>query len=159
MVLYGEDYAASAARELAEELGIVGVELVEHAHFLYDAPESRLWCTAYSAVSDAPLVLQPEEVLEARFISVEQALEEPVSCLTARTPWRPCSAIWRHSTEVPRRAQGVANPPVDDAIRYLASADFAGKLRRLSSRTPVRSQRCPCQSGASRSAVAGQSLS
>ncbi|WP_277053234.1 NUDIX hydrolase [Zestomonas thermotolerans] len=77
MVLYGEDYAASAARELAEELGIVGVELVEHAHFLYDAPESRLWCTAYSAVSDAPLVLQPEEVLEARFISVEQALEEP----------------------------------------------------------------------------------
>ncbi|WP_155943565.1 NUDIX hydrolase [Zestomonas thermotolerans] len=76
MVLYGEDYAASAARELAEELGIVGVELVEHAHFLYDAPESRLWCTAYSAVSDAPLVLQPEEVVEARFLSLDQALAE-----------------------------------------------------------------------------------
>lgn len=76
MVLYGEDYAASAARELAEELGIVGVELVEHAHFLYDAPESRLWCTAYSAVSDAPLVLQPEEVVEARFLSLGQALAE-----------------------------------------------------------------------------------
>ena len=76
MVLYGEDYAASAARELAEELGIVGVELVEHAHFLYDAPESRLWCTAYSAVSDAPLVLQPEDVVEARFLSLDQALAE-----------------------------------------------------------------------------------
>ena len=35
--------------ELAEELGIVDAELVEHAHFLYDAPESRLWCMAYSA--------------------------------------------------------------------------------------------------------------
>ena len=76
MVLEGEDYRLSAERELAEELGIVDADLVEHAHFLYDAPESRLWCMTYSAVSDAPLVLQPEEVLEARFISVEQALEE-----------------------------------------------------------------------------------
>ncbi|AYC34488.1 NUDIX hydrolase [Pseudomonas cavernae] len=76
MVLEGESYADSAARELAEELGISGVELVEHAHFLYDAPESRLWCMAYSAVSDAPLVLQPEEVLEARFIPLTEALAE-----------------------------------------------------------------------------------
>ncbi|MNN68153.1 hypothetical protein D3C81_1838370 [compost metagenome] len=30
----------------------------------------------YSAVSDAPLRLQPEEVSEARFISLEQAEEE-----------------------------------------------------------------------------------
>jgi len=76
MVLESESYAESAARELAEELGIKDVPLVEHAHFLYDAPESRLWCMAYSAVSDAPLVLQPEEVLEARFISIEDALAE-----------------------------------------------------------------------------------
>ncbi|VXC20446.1 putative enzyme [Pseudomonas sp. 8Z] len=76
MVLEGEDYRLSAERELAEELGIVDTELVEHAHFLYDSPQSRLWCMAYSAASDAPLVLQPEEVLEARFISIEQALEE-----------------------------------------------------------------------------------
>ncbi|WP_313117820.1 NUDIX hydrolase [Ectopseudomonas guguanensis] len=86
MVLEGEDYRLSAERELAEELGIVDVALVEHAHFLYDAPESRLWCMAYSAVSDAPLVLQPEEVLEARFISIEQALEE-----TRRLPYCPDS--------------------------------------------------------------------
>ncbi|MBM7061338.1 NUDIX hydrolase [Pseudomonas sp. UL073] len=76
MVLEGESYADSAARELAEELGIRDVALVEHAHFLYDAPESRLWCTAFSAVSDAPLVLQPEEVLEARFIPLAEALAE-----------------------------------------------------------------------------------
>ena len=76
MVLEDETYAESAVRELAEELGIDGVELVEHAHFFYDAPESRLWCKVYSAVSDAPLILQPEEVLEARFITLEQALAE-----------------------------------------------------------------------------------
>ncbi|CAD5107675.1 NUDIX hydrolase [Zestomonas carbonaria] len=86
MVLEGESYTESAERELAEELGIAGVELVEHAHFLYDAPESRLWCTAYSAVSDAPLVLQPEEVLEARFISLDEALAD-----TRRKPYCPDS--------------------------------------------------------------------
>ncbi|WP_372876338.1 NUDIX hydrolase [Pseudomonas sp.] len=76
MVLEGESYAESAARELAEELGIEDAPLVEHAHFLYDAAESRLWCRAYSAVSDAPLVLQPEEVLEARFMSLDEALAD-----------------------------------------------------------------------------------
>lgn len=76
MVLEGENYAESAVRELTEELGIEDVQLTQHAHFLYDAPESRLWCMVYSAVSDAPLVLQPEEVLEARFISIEEALAE-----------------------------------------------------------------------------------
>ena len=68
---------APTTAELRRRRDEVGdADLVEHAHFLYDAPESRLWCMAYSAVSDAPLVLQQEEVLEARFISVEQALEE-----------------------------------------------------------------------------------
>jgi isopentenyldiphosphate isomerase len=75
MVLEGESYAESA-RELEEELGVADVPLLEHAHFFYDAPESRLWCTAFSAVSDGPLRLQPEEVLEARFISIEAALAE-----------------------------------------------------------------------------------
>ncbi|MDX5373990.1 MAG: NUDIX hydrolase [Pseudomonadaceae bacterium] len=76
MVLADESYAESAARELAEELGIVDAELTEHAHFLYDAAESRLWCRAYSAVSDAPLVLQPEEVLEAKFLDLDEALRD-----------------------------------------------------------------------------------
>ncbi len=88
MVLEGEDYADSAARELAEELGVRDVPLVEHAHFFYDAPESRLWCRVYSAVPDAPLTLQPEEVLEARFISLDQALAE-----TEHVPYCPDSLI------------------------------------------------------------------
>ena len=74
MVGEGESYAASAARELHEELGVVGVVLHEQGRFFFDQPDNRLWCAVFSAVSDAPLVLQPEEVLEARFIPPQQAL-------------------------------------------------------------------------------------
>ncbi|MFC2971861.1 NUDIX hydrolase [Azotobacter bryophylli] len=76
MVQAGEDYPESAARELEEELGIAGVALREHGRFFFDEPDNRLWCGVFSAVSDAPLVLQPEEVLEARFIAPAEALRE-----------------------------------------------------------------------------------
>ena len=78
MVGEGESYAESAARELLEELGIAGVELREHGRFFFDQPNNRLWCAVFSAVSDAPLVLQPEEVLEARFVLPQRALHEAV---------------------------------------------------------------------------------
>ena len=71
---HGESYAEAAARELHEELGIAGVPLREHGRFFFEDPGNRLWGTVYSAVSDARLVLQPEEVLEARFMSPQQAL-------------------------------------------------------------------------------------
>jgi 8-oxo-dGTP pyrophosphatase MutT (NUDIX family) len=81
MVQAGEEYGESAARELEEELGIAGVELREHGRFFFDQPDNRLWCAVFSAISDAPLVLQPEEVLEARFIlphaALGEALERP----------------------------------------------------------------------------------
>ena len=76
MVAAGEQYAESAARELAEELGIHGVPLREVGRFFFDQPDNRLWCAVFSAVSDAPLVLQPEEVLEARFMPIDQVLDE-----------------------------------------------------------------------------------
>ncbi|MEK1906474.1 MAG: NUDIX hydrolase [Pseudomonas sp.] len=76
MVDEGESYADAAARELGEELGIVDVPLREHGRFFFDQPDNRLWGAVFSAVSDAPLRLQPEEVLEARFINPEEALRE-----------------------------------------------------------------------------------
>ncbi|HSX71256.1 MAG TPA: NUDIX hydrolase [Pseudomonas sp.] len=80
MVDEGESYADCAARELAEELGIAGVPLREHGRFLFDEPGNRLWGAVFSAVSDAPLVLQPEEVLEARFLPADRALAEATPC-------------------------------------------------------------------------------
>lgn len=76
MVLADETYAVSAARELEEELGVSGVPLQAHEHFMFDQRGNRLWCAVFSAVWDGPLTLQPEEVLEASFMSVEQVMQE-----------------------------------------------------------------------------------
>ncbi|WP_271104116.1 NUDIX domain-containing protein [Pseudomonas tohonis] len=80
MVAAGEGYAESAERELEEELGIAGVPLVEHGRFFFDEPGNRLWCAVFSAVSDAPLRLQPEEVLEARFVDLTGASQLQPCC-------------------------------------------------------------------------------
>jgi 8-oxo-dGTP pyrophosphatase MutT (NUDIX family) len=76
MVQGDESYAESAARELEEELGVSGAPLTAHEHFFFDQPGNRLWCAVFSAVWDGPLRLQPEEVLEARFLPVDEALAE-----------------------------------------------------------------------------------
>lgn len=76
MVGAGESYADSAARELHEELGVAGVPLTPHGQFFFDQPGNRAWCAVFSAVWDGPLNVQPEEVLEAKFIPVAQALAE-----------------------------------------------------------------------------------
>jgi len=73
MVGAGETYAQSAARELEEELGVSGVDLQFHEKFFFDQPDNHLWCAVFSAVYDGPLRLQPEEVLEARFLSLAAA--------------------------------------------------------------------------------------
>ncbi|MBV7563538.1 NUDIX hydrolase [Pseudomonas sp. sia0905] len=88
MVAAGESYALSAERELAEELGIGGAVLRDHGRFFFDQPENRIWCGVFSTVSDAPLVLQPEEVLEARFMSLEAAQRD-----TELKPYCPDSLV------------------------------------------------------------------
>lgn len=72
MVGAGESYDNSAARELREELGVSGVALHFHDTFFFDQPGNRVWCAIYSATWDGPLRLQPEEVSEARFLSLAQ---------------------------------------------------------------------------------------
>ncbi|GFM68607.1 NUDIX hydrolase [Pseudomonas cichorii] len=97
MVQAGESYAESAARELEEELGVGGVALQAHEQFLFDQPGNRIWCAVFSAVWDGPLSLQPEEVLQARFIPVGQVLAE-----TAEKPYCPDSlaALKRYLEQV-----------------------------------------------------------
>ncbi|MDH0647612.1 NUDIX hydrolase [Pseudomonas sp. GD03858] len=88
MVGVQESYADSAARELAEELGVSGVELRFHETFYFEQPGNRLWCAVYSAVWDGPLRLQPEEVIEARFISLQIIEQESV-----KKPYCPDSLV------------------------------------------------------------------
>jgi isopentenyldiphosphate isomerase len=101
MVQADETYAESAAREVAEELGVSGVELTAHERFFFDQPDNRLWCAVFSAVCDGPLKLQPEEVLEARFIAVDQVLRE-----TSEKPYCPDSLA-----ALKRYLANVANAP------------------------------------------------
>jgi isopentenyldiphosphate isomerase len=88
MLQSGESYAESAARELAEELGIEDVALREHGRFLFEQPDNRLWCAVFSAISDAPLILQPEEVLQAQFLPLNR-----VSALITQQPFCPDSLV------------------------------------------------------------------
>ena len=74
MVGVNETYAESAARELYEELGVSGVPLTAHERFYFDCPDNHLWCAVFSAVWDGPLHVQPEEVQQACFMPVAQAL-------------------------------------------------------------------------------------
>ncbi|MCF7531906.1 NUDIX hydrolase [Pseudomonas petrae] len=101
MVQADESYELSAARELAEELGVSGVQLAAHERFFFDQPDNRLWCAVFSAVWDGPLELQPEEVLEARFLGIDQVLRE-----TTEKSYCPDSLA-----ALKRYLEGVANVP------------------------------------------------
>jgi isopentenyldiphosphate isomerase len=74
MVAVDESYAESAARELAEELGVSGVALTAHERFYFEGEHNHLWCAVFSAVWDGPLHVQPEEVQNACFMPVDEAL-------------------------------------------------------------------------------------
>jgi 8-oxo-dGTP pyrophosphatase MutT (NUDIX family) len=97
MVQADESYAESATRELEEELGVSGVPLSDHERFFFDQPGNRLWCAVFSAVWDGPLILQPEEVLEAHFLPVAEVLRQ-----TQEMPYCPDSlaALKRYLAQV-----------------------------------------------------------
>jgi len=75
VVLSGESYEESAKRELAEELGVSGINL----HFLFDQyyedQENRVWGRIYTCTHEGPFTLQPEEVEYGRFMEPRIALD------------------------------------------------------------------------------------
>ena len=77
VVLEGEGYESSAARELAEELG-VSAPLTPHFHLWFEdtavTPAKRSWGRVFSCVHDGPFSLQPTEVVSAEFMPVDAAL-------------------------------------------------------------------------------------
>lgn len=83
-----ESYRQCAQRELEEELGVAGSRLQEHGRFFFDAPDNRIWSAVFSACSDQPLRVQPEEVLEAGFVPFAQVLQD-----IQRQPFCPDSLV------------------------------------------------------------------
>jgi 8-oxo-dGTP pyrophosphatase MutT (NUDIX family) len=77
VVAAGEDPATTAARELAEELGVVGVPLTPLFTLVYDEGPTglRSHLHAFEARYDGPVRHQPEEVAEGGWMPVD-ALRE-----------------------------------------------------------------------------------
>jgi len=86
VVAAGEDWEPAARRELAEELGVVGADLVPLGAGTYEDPfvaeVARVWTT----VHDGPFEFTDDEVVEARFVTLAE-----LSDLLAVQPFVPDS--------------------------------------------------------------------
>ncbi len=69
---YGEEPAAAAAREAAEELGVTGVTLSPLFSLRYDDASTRHVCHAFETVWDGPVVHQPEEVAWGAWMTLDE---------------------------------------------------------------------------------------
>ena len=75
VVLAGESYENAAARELAEELGLLRVKLdMLFDHYCEDAG-NRVWGRIFRCRSEGPFTLQAEEVESGQFLSPAQVEE------------------------------------------------------------------------------------
>ena len=75
VVLAGESYEESAERELAEELGVSGVNLQFLFDQYYEDQENRVWGRIFTCTFEGPFILQPEEVEYGRFMNPRIALD------------------------------------------------------------------------------------
>ena len=69
----GEDYQTAAQREMAEEIGIKAAVLTEITKYYtateYNHGHFKRFNMLYTAVSDSPVVIEPDEVSEGRWIT------------------------------------------------------------------------------------------
>jgi 8-oxo-dGTP pyrophosphatase MutT (NUDIX family) len=75
VVLAGESYEEGAARELEEELGILGVPLKPLFDFFYNDEFSRVWGMAFCCVYDGEVVPQKEEIEFGFFLEIKEVLK------------------------------------------------------------------------------------
>ena len=74
VVAAGEPVHVAARRELAEELGIVRVRLTPCFGFRFAEQGNHIFGSAFLTHYDGPLRLQPEEVADALWVPVGEAL-------------------------------------------------------------------------------------
>ncbi|QUH01756.1 NUDIX domain-containing protein [Saccharopolyspora erythraea] len=75
VVAAGEDPAATAVRELAEELGVTGVRPRFLFHTVHELGSVRFHAYLYEVLWGGPVVHQPEEVAEGWWMPVEELRE------------------------------------------------------------------------------------
>lgn len=75
VVLAGETYEESAARELAEELGVDGVSFTSLFDQYFEEEDNRVWGRIFSCTHNGPFQLQKEEVASGYFMSVPDIFE------------------------------------------------------------------------------------
>ena len=74
VVLAGESYEESAERELAEELGIEGVELTPCFDNYFEDTTNKVWGRVFRCKHEGPFTLQKEEIESGGFMNVTQIL-------------------------------------------------------------------------------------
>lgn len=84
VVLAGESYDESAAREVEEELGVHGAPQKPLFEFFHQDGDNRVWGAAYACTWDGPVRLQAEEVAWGAFLPVSRILE-----MAEREPFTP----------------------------------------------------------------------
>jgi len=98
VVAAGETPAECARRELAEELGITGVALVPLFTHTFDEPPVRCHNFAFEVRWDGPVVHQPEEIVEGRWMPLTELraiADDPASPLIP-DGWRGILEWFRH---------------------------------------------------------------
>jgi len=75
VVLAGESYEESAERELAEELGIEGVELTPCFDNYFEDTVNKVWGRVFHCKHEGPFDLQKEEIESGGFMNVTQILD------------------------------------------------------------------------------------
>lgn len=84
VVLANESYLESARQELAEELGIEGIELTHHFNYFFENSVNRVWGAIYTCCHSGPFTLQAEEIEEGKFMSLTA-----VDALSTEEPFTP----------------------------------------------------------------------
>jgi isopentenyldiphosphate isomerase len=78
----GEDYLVAARREMEEEIGLKGVNLKEvaryYTEFEYEQGAFRRFNMLYTALSDDPLKLNPDEVAGGKWVTLSE-LDEMIT--------------------------------------------------------------------------------
>jgi len=74
VVMAGESYGQSAAREIEEELGIREIPLTPHFTFNHEDDSNLVWGKVYSCICEGEIILQEEEIEIGFFMAPEKVL-------------------------------------------------------------------------------------